>query len=284
MGWDDTDNATTYITMGSGLTYTHSTHTLSASGGGGGSPGGADTNVQFNNAGSFDGTANFTWEATGDPFSGGPVVGLGNGTGIVVDGTGTNFGGMSIGLSPNSTASGGAGDINIYGSSVSGTAGPTASSITIQAGDSNSAADGDGTAGSLNLYAGRSSNNAGTPNGSGGAITIQGAGTGDAVGDPAFIQVFTADSFGSASIRVNGGTVSGDPAPVSVGTPFAVENFNSISATTIAGDGGTGARIYMQNITTAPTTSVTGYGILYAEAGALKYRSPGGTVTTIAPN
>ncbi len=32
-GWDDTDNAVTQYTIGSGLTYTHSTHTLSSSGG-----------------------------------------------------------------------------------------------------------------------------------------------------------------------------------------------------------------------------------------------------------
>lgn len=35
-GWDDTDNAPTNFLIGSGLTYTHSTHTLSASGGGSG--------------------------------------------------------------------------------------------------------------------------------------------------------------------------------------------------------------------------------------------------------
>lgn len=35
-GWDDTDNAIKFVTIGSGLTYTHSSHTLSASGGGGG--------------------------------------------------------------------------------------------------------------------------------------------------------------------------------------------------------------------------------------------------------
>lgn len=32
-GWDDTDNAVNFLTIGSGLTYTHATHTLSASGG-----------------------------------------------------------------------------------------------------------------------------------------------------------------------------------------------------------------------------------------------------------
>lgn len=33
MGWDDTDSLMKFITIGSGLTYTHSTHTLSATGG-----------------------------------------------------------------------------------------------------------------------------------------------------------------------------------------------------------------------------------------------------------
>ena len=35
--------------------------------------------------------------------------------------------------------------------------------------------------------------------------------------------------------------------------------------------------------TTAPTTNLTGGGILYVEAGALKYRGSSGTVTTIGP-
>lgn len=34
VGWDDTDNAYKYFALGSGLLYTHSTHTLSATGGG----------------------------------------------------------------------------------------------------------------------------------------------------------------------------------------------------------------------------------------------------------
>jgi len=41
--------------------------------------------------------------------------------------------------------------------------------------------------------------------------------------------------------------------------------------------------IFVANATTAPTTDPTGGGILYVEGGALKYRGPNGTVTTIAP-
>lgn len=47
--------------------------------------------------------------------------------------------------------------------------------------------------------------------------------------------------------------------------------------------GGSGPMIFLANRTAAPTTSPTGGGILYAEAGALKYRGSSGTVTVIAP-
>jgi len=40
--------------------------------------------------------------------------------------------------------------------------------------------------------------------------------------------------------------------------------------------------IKMTNVSTPPTTNPTGGGILYVENGALKYRGPNGTVTTIA--
>jgi hypothetical protein len=47
---------------------------------------------------------------------------------------------------------------------------------------------------------------------------------------------------------------------------------------------GSGAGVLgMANATTVPTTNPTGGGVLYIEAGALKYRGSSGTVTTIAP-
>lgn len=47
---------------------------------------------------------------------------------------------------------------------------------------------------------------------------------------------------------------------------------------------GSGARVIgIANATTVPTTNPSGGGILYVEAGALKYRGSSGTVTTIAP-
>lgn len=51
-----------------------------------------------------------------------------------------------------------------------------------------------------------------------------------------------------------------------------------------AGSFGSGVGVFfLANRTTAPTTNPTGGGILYVEAGALKYRGSSGTVTTIAP-
>lgn len=46
--------------------------------------------------------------------------------------------------------------------------------------------------------------------------------------------------------------------------------------------GGVGV-IFLANRTTAPTSNPTGGGILYVEAGALKYRGSSGTVTTLGP-
>lgn len=47
--------------------------------------------------------------------------------------------------------------------------------------------------------------------------------------------------------------------------------------------GSSGAVISIKNVTTPPTTNPTGGGIMYVDAGALKYRGSSGTVTTIAP-
>lgn len=46
--------------------------------------------------------------------------------------------------------------------------------------------------------------------------------------------------------------------------------------------GAAGLMVYMRNITTAPTSNPSNGGYLYVEAGALKYRGSGGTITTIA--
>jgi len=46
--------------------------------------------------------------------------------------------------------------------------------------------------------------------------------------------------------------------------------------------GGQGV-VAIANVTVAPAVNPSGGGVLYVEAGALKYRGSSGTVTTIAP-
>ena len=57
-------------------------------------------------------------------------------------------------------------------------------------------------------------------------------------------------------------------------------NVQLASATVSVGGGA--AVIGIGNATTVPTSNPTGGGILYVDAGALKYRGSSGTVTTIA--
>jgi hypothetical protein len=61
----------------------------------------------------------------------------------------------------------------------------------------------------------------------------------------------------------------------------AITGFQLGSATTDFG-GGVGV-LGVKNATTVPTTNPTGGGILYVEAGALKYRGSSGTVTVLGP-
>lgn len=61
-----TVSAATAPTLGQVLTATDATHAnwQTPTGGGGGTPGGVNTDVQFNSSGSFGGDANFTWDNT----------------------------------------------------------------------------------------------------------------------------------------------------------------------------------------------------------------------------
>jgi hypothetical protein len=54
------------------------------------------------------------------------------------------------------------------------------------------------------------------------------------------------------------------------------------ASTTLAFGGGAGV-IGIADAATVPTTNPAGGGVLYSQAGALKWRGSGGTVTTIAP-
>jgi len=68
------------------------------------------------------------------------------------------------------------------------------------------------------------------------------------------------------------------------GTARAVFEASTYNTTLLANAGSYGSGsgvLFLGNATTVPTTNPTGGGILYVEAGALKYRGSSGTVTTL---
>jgi hypothetical protein len=63
---------------------------------------------------------------------------------------------------------------------------------------------------------------------------------------------------------------------------FAVRGDGSVGIGTTAQFGTGQLVIGLANASTNPSTNPTGGGVLYADAGALKWRGSSGTVTTIA--
>jgi len=63
---------------------------------------------------------------------------------------------------------------------------------------------------------------------------------------------------------------------------FEATTFNTTLLASAGSYGSGSGVLFLGNATTAPTTNPTGGGILYVEAGALKFRGSSGTVTTIA--
>lgn len=63
---------------------------------------------------------------------------------------------------------------------------------------------------------------------------------------------------------------------------FEATTFNTFMLASSGSYGSGSGVLFLGNATTVPTTNPTGGGILYVEAGALKYRGSSGTVTTIA--
>lgn len=68
----------------------------------------------------------------------------------------------------------------------------------------------------------------------------------------------------------------------SIGLGDANANININGYSTAGAYGGGVGVVYIGNATTVPTTNPSGGGLLYVEAGALKYRGSSGTVTTVA--
>ena len=92
---------------------------------------------------------------------------------------------------------------------------------------------------------------------------------------------------GTDRIDFGGGTSAGDIFIFNTsggGTRFRINSSGQVlgdAASAPSFGGGVGV-VNILNATTVPTTNPTGGGVLYVEAGALKYRGSSGTVTTIA--
>lgn len=198
------------------------------SGGAGGSPGGSDTQVQFNDGGSFGGDAGFTYNKTSDVLTVAGGIALTSGTmpssGLIrlpYDGTNP----QNVIVRKDSTAA----DVALmkFGAGDSWTFGDTTHS------------------GFINAYALQ-------------VVSLSGAAQLYASGGFHFYD-YASSRYG-ATIQGNG---------IQIGN-------------TITGDFGGGVGVIgIDDASTVPTTNPTSGVILYSEGGALKFRNPSGTVTTI---
>lgn len=106
--------------------------------------------------------------------------------------------------------------------------------------------------------------------GNGGYLNLAGG-----AGDGAGLQ-------GGVRLRLNGDNLIQVAQVVSSQRVVALNRVNTLTSTEVPS--GTGDLvIYIGNVATVPTTNPVSGGVLYSDAGALKWRSPNGTVTTMGP-
>jgi len=142
----------------------------------------------------------------------------------------------------------------------------------------------------------------GTSSGDGGAATVAGgtpvAGNGGSVSITAAPGVGTNKNGGNVIIAAGAATGSGTPGSVQLFGPAGNIRFELVNLTgsnpvlslllgaaltTTQMPANTGAGVvYIANAGTIPSANPVGGGILYVDAGALKYRGTSGTVTTLA--
>jgi hypothetical protein len=216
-------------TGGNHLNYDTSTNTVScgtSSSGGGGTPGGSNTQVQFNNSGAFGGDPDYTYDATNN------IISLGNNsTPAVIQGTaavsagltirggtsnGTNAGGSLTLRSGNGSSNAQAGTILVQPGTAGTGSAVAGANVTVQGGAGAAAGVGGdggqaiitgGSGASPNGNAGQVAITGGTGTGSGsaGGVTISG-GTPGSTGSAGPISITASDAGGSATAA--GGTVS----------------------------------------------------------------------------
>lgn len=242
---------------------------------GGGTPGGNNTDIQFNTNGAFDGSDNFTFNTSTNtlqvnnisqiPDSNSPLTihttapNPGDSTNIVIktDDAQTTGGFTEI-----------SGKIDIK----TGSSFLDAGNINLQTGNSIT----NGKGGDINLTALGGSN--GNPNG---AINLNALGaTNNATSGE--IALIISDAAGTnldgGAIVLSPGNGSGSGMP---GLIF-INTGNMLLGSSFTGFGGGNGVFAIADATTVPSTNPSGGGVLYIQSGALKYRGSGGTITTLA--
>ena len=252
-------------------------------GGGAGSPGGSDTNVQYNSSGSFAGSNFFDFQPSYAPQGGEPALILDDGSadgyyGVVITGGTSGIAVTTDTQSVNSFT----GDVSIFAGDNSSSGG-TGGSTTLTAGNAPS----DGFPGNIDIGAG-SCGDLGTPGTNpGGDISISAGNTGTSAAGFVLLQSGNATSTGVAGqiiLNLGGVGVGGTRSYVQVRQydAFGFVQPNVYLGNSVSFGGGQGV-LGMANRTTAPSGTPSGGGILYIEAGALMYKGSSGTVTTVAP-
>lgn len=249
-------------------------------GGGGGTPSSPDTSVQFNNGGSFGGSSNFLFDSTNDILT--LDKGTGPGDGAVISG-----GNSDIDLETNTSGDDFTGNVQIKTGDVPGNSVDFMNSggiFLFSGGTEGNGATDQAFGGTIQLRAGYSSG-AGVD---GGGVLVMSGGTttsGEANAVDGSIVLQAWHNFAVSSTAPGIVTIVNNQVITNVDFDSGqFSNFNFLAATVNL----TGAKntLWIKESTPPTTNDMNdlGYGVLYVESGALKYRGTAGTVTIIAPS
>jgi hypothetical protein len=270
------DEVASLLVAGTNITITYddtaNTLTIESTAGGGGSPGGSSGNIQYNNAGAFGGATGFDYSATGTHVvvtaQGATIVplclkGAASQTGLMLD-IQTSAGTSKLNITQN-------------GKIRSNVANVTSAGVV--------GADGVALEMAFAGY-GISSNSNGDPVSVVNNTVRARFGLQCVVGSNGLWGFGSTTNAGlNSTVDVGLGRNAAGVAEVNNGTAGTLRDLHlrNLGLNGVISAGGGVGIAFIANATTVPTTNPTGGGILYCEAGALKYRGSSGTVTTLGP-